>query len=168
MPKNIFKDYKGELDDAIIEVEDEEDATEEDMKCLNLGIKPRYLSAWRLKHEDENAFTSKGDPTVKFFKVILDYCNITELGYIKKDKIPKKLQDILNAELENRSNEHEATEKLIEVSKLLLNAIDLLKWLYKYMGEHTDLKEGFIPSKEDMEIIDGIEEIIKEGGGSNG
>lgn len=160
MPKNLFED----LDSDIIEVEDEEDATDDDMRCLNLGIKSQHLTSWKLRNEGGNAFTQKEDPTVKFFKAVLSFCNIVELRSIKKDKLPKNLQDLLDAELENRHKEIREVEDVVELGETLSNTVKLLRWLYNYMGEHTDLKEGFIPSKKDMEIIDGIEDIIKEEG----
>lgn len=160
MPKSLF----GDLDEDIIEMEDEEkEDLDETIHSLDFAIPPRFADAWKLNHET-SPFTTKGNPRKDFFKFVLERANIVEIGKIEKDKLPKTLQEMIDTEMDNKSSEHESTEKLIEVSKTLSETIKLLKWLYKYMGKHTDLKEGFIPSKEDMEIIDGIEEIIKEEG----
>lgn len=158
MPKNLFED----LDSDIIEVEEEEDATDDDIHCLNLAIPPRFADAWKLNHET-SPFTKKGNPRKDFFNFFLERANIVEIGKVEKNKLPKNLQEMIDIDLENKYHETETTDKLIETSKILSNTVNLLRWLYNYMGEHTDLKEGFMPSKKDMEIIDGIEEIIKEG-----
>ena len=162
-------DFTEEMGEEIEVFDEEAPPDEDDVRLAELGMRIDIADRYR-NHHSETVLTKKNVPTSKFFDFYLECSDKETLEQIRKDDLPKNLQDKIEKAVPV-SEKYIEKDRYIKKNRELLQqnkelqddlnvALTYLSFLYDLMGAKFTPKGKF--TKDEMDTVKQIKEELKK------